>query len=141
MRMIAGILLAVVACKAEGTPPPPPPPTIAPAPTPSGELATMMPKIESAKILATKSPNETYALETWCLDEADAVARVTAALERDGWAGVRTRGAASSKLAIAAIKGDVRFSGQVTRADDRCAGTSITATVMKLGKLDEKPKR
>lgn len=97
----------------------------------------MIPTVPKAKVLATRSPNEAYALATWCIDETDAVAQITAALEGDGWSNVRSRGTAP-QLAIAATKGDVRFSAKLGRADDRCAGTTVTATVMRLGNLDAK---
>jgi hypothetical protein len=110
-------------------------PTIAPAKKES--LAPMLPTIPSAKVLKTKSPNEAYALATWCIDEADAIAQITAALERDGWRNVKTRGEAP-QIAIAAMKGDVRFSARTGGSDQRCAGTYVTATVMRLGNLDAK---
>lgn len=97
----------------------------------------MMPTLPTAKVLSTKAPNDAYALATWCIDEADAVAQITAALERDGWTSVHTRGA-SPTLAIAAMKGDIRFAARTGGSDTRCAGTYVTATVMRLGNIDAK---
>ena len=91
----------------------------------------MIPKVASAKVLSTKAPNEAYALETWCIDQ-DATAQVTAALERDGWSDVRTLGT-PPKIAIAAVKADIRFSARASSNLERCAGTYLTATVMRLG--------
>lgn len=90
----------------------------------------MIPKVASAKVLSTKAPNDAYALETWCIDQ-DATAQVTAALERDGWRDVRTIRA--QQIAIAAVKGDIRFSARASSNLERCAGTYLTATVMRLG--------
>lgn len=121
--MIGRLLLVLVACKSE-----PPPATGA-----SGsqqDLAAMIPKVTSAKVLSTKAPDDAYALETWCIDQ-DATAQVIAALERDGWTDVRTL--ESPQLAIAAIKHDIRFSARASSNLERCAGTYLTATVMRLG--------
>lgn len=101
----------------------------------------MIPRVAAAKVLSNRSPSATHALETWCIDEADAIARVTAALERDGWTAIRTRHDTASsergaRISIAATKGDVRFSGQTGGGDTRCAGTYVTATVMRLGAVD-----
>ncbi len=103
----------------------------------------MIPTLPTAKVLSTKAPNDAYALATWCIDQADAVAQITAVLERDGWTSVHTRGEAtrdrsSSGLAIAAMKGDIRFAARIGGSDTRCAGTYVTATVMRLGNIDAK---
>ena len=137
--MRLAIVLALIACKSETSSPPASGSGSAPAV--DADLAAMIPKVDAAKVMGTKSPNgardrDAYALETWCIDEADAVARVTRALERDGWTNVRVRGDAPSQ-AIAAMKGDIRFSGRTGGPDSRCAGTAVTATVMRLGNLDE----
>jgi len=148
---IAAIAITLIACKSDA------PPTTATSASgsasvtlapkqPSGSLASMMPTLPSAKVLTTKAPNDAYALATWCIDEADAVAKITAALERDGWTAVRTRGEPSSRdrsrgspgLGIAAMKGDVRFSARTGGSDSRCAGTYVTATVVRLGNIDAK---
>jgi hypothetical protein len=148
----AFLAIALIACKTEETSSPPevPPPSqqagsSAPAPavvhlTPkkvSNELAAMIPTVPAAKVLSTKAPNEAYALATWCIDETDAVARIKIALERDGWTNVHTRGEAP-RIGIAAMKGDIRFSGRTGGSDTRCAGTYVTATVMRLGNIDAK---
>ncbi len=137
--MRLAIVLALIACKSESAPPP----ATGSAPArPRDDLAAMIPKVDAAKVMGNKSPNgardnDAYALETWCIDEADAVARITRALERDGWTNVRVRGDAPTQ-AIAAMKGDIRFSGRTGGPDSRCGGTAVTATVMRLGNVDEK---
>ncbi len=93
----------------------------------------MIPKVESAKLLGTKAPNDAYALETWCIDQPDAVAQVAAALERDGWTAVRTVGK-PPQISIAAMKDDIRFSARASSNPERCAGVYLTATVMRLDK-------
>lgn len=119
------LLLALVACTSEPTPS-----TSTGSGSAPRDLAAMLPKVASAKVLSTKAPNEAYALETWCIDQ-DATAQITNALERDGWSEVRT--IATPQLAIAAIKGDIRFSARASSNLERCAGTYLTATVMRLG--------
>lgn len=139
-RLALVIAITAIACKDKapsaptGADPAPPEPAKPGAPV---DLAAMIPKVDSAKVLSKKSPNEAYALETWCIDEADAIARVTAALERDGWTNVHTRGE-PPKQAIAAMKGDIRFAGRTGGGTTRCAGTYLTATVMRLGNIDQK---
>ncbi len=139
MRLVCVLALTAIACKDQSESPTAGFGSVTAKPTaaPSGELAALIPKVESAKVLSKKAPNDAYALETWCIDEADAVARVTTALERDGWTNVHTRGE-SPKQAIAAMKGDIRFSGRTGGGGTRCAGTYVTATVMRLGNLDKK---
>ncbi len=124
------LLLALIACTSEPAPP-------APSMTGSGaarrDLAAMIPKVGAAKVLGSKAPNEAYALETWCIDDPNAAAQVATALERDGWTAVRTLGT-PPQLAIAAIKDDIRFSARASSNPERCAGTYLTATVMRLDK-------
>ncbi len=136
---IAFIIAIAIGCKGKSESPPGSDfgPVTAKASATSGELAAMIPKLESAKVLSKKAPNDAYALETWCIDEADAIVRVTTALERDGWTNIHTRGE-PPKQAIAAMKGDVRFSGRTGGGSTRCAGTYITVTVMRLGNIDQK---
>jgi hypothetical protein len=135
------LLLALVACKSESSTPSTGSgvPVVVEETKPA--LKAMLPKLASAKILSAKSPNDAYALETWCIDDADAVAQITAALERDGWTAVRTKADTAvsdqtKRIAIAAMKGDIRFSARTGGGDTRCAGTYITANVMRLGALD-----
>lgn len=139
--MRIALLVALVACKSESSTAT----TGSSAPVVEAKptLQAMLPKLASAKILSAKSPNDAYALETWCIDDADAVAQITAALERDGWTAVRTKADTAvsdqtKRIAIAAMKGDIRFSARTGGGDTRCAGTYITANVMRLGALDKK---
>jgi hypothetical protein len=103
----------------------------------SGSLGSMIPTLPTAKVLSTKAPNDAYALATWCIDEPDAIELIMAALRRDGWTDVRSRGE-PPRRSIAGMKGDIRFSARTGGSDTRCAGTYAVATVMRLGNLDAK---
>jgi hypothetical protein len=101
----------------------------------SGATEKLLPTIEGAKVLQSRSRGEGHAMAVWCIDQPDAIDRVKAALSRDGWSEVHTRGK-GEQMGIAATKGDARFSARVGKRDPRCAGTFVSATVMLLGKLD-----
>ncbi len=114
--------------------------TLAPPGSGSGSgsgpsLGSLMPSIEGAKILQTRTPSGAHSIATWCIDEADPLARISAALERDGWTGIRTRGT-GTKRAVAAQRGELRFSAITAASDARCAGTVVNATVMELGPIE-----
>jgi hypothetical protein len=128
VRVLA-VALVLAGCKADKPEPPPPPvERVAPASAPSAA----MPVIDGAKPLPRAKPGDDVA--SWCIDEPDAVDRVTAALRRDGWSDVHTRGT-GARIGIAANKGKIRFSGSTGARDDRCAGTVVIATMVNLGEL------
>lgn len=87
----------------------------------------VFPRVASAKVLSSKSP-QAYALETWCIDEANAAAQIQATLTSDGWIDIQRR-----VDAITAVKGDYRFAARTSAGNDRCAGVYVTATMMRIG--------
>lgn len=113
----------MVACKASE----PPPSTE----TKAAPVPLTMPRVAAAKVLSTKTPTDAYALETWCIDEANAAAQIAEALKVERWLDVRTIGT-PPQLAIAAIKADLRFSAKTSSNPERCAGVYVMATVMRL---------
>lgn len=147
MSPLIGVAIAAIAgaaCKAD----PPPSATAsgsqaprveAPAGSgaPSVPASQLMPNIDGAKLFQSRTQG-LHAFATWCIDEPDATERVMAALRRDGWTGIRTRGE-GAHVGVAATKGDARFAANTAAHDERCAGTFISATVMRLGKVELPP--
>ena len=94
-----------------------------------------MPTIDGAKLISRTTRDHVHAITAWCIDEHDAVARVMAALRRDGWNDIRSRGE-GQRIAIAATRGDLRFAATTGGRDERCAGTFVSGTVMRLGSVE-----
>jgi hypothetical protein len=148
------LLLAIAllgACKADQAEPPAPviaERVAAESPLPTGTetrkaagsgparapIATLMPTIDGAKLLGQRTRDEVHAITTLCIDEHDATERVMAALRRDGWSDIRTRGE-GERIGVAATKDDARFAASTGSRDERCAGTLVSATVMRLGQV------
>jgi hypothetical protein len=130
------VLLALVACKADD-----PAPSPAPVGSQTGPLADvdgLIPTVDGAKVLQSRARGEGAAMAVWCIDQPDVVDRIRAALVRDGWTDVRTRGK-PEQLGIAANRGEARFSARLGVRDAKCAGTLVSVTVMRLGTIDLKP--
>ena len=92
----------------------------------------LMPDVPGAKLLAQANKSDAHATASWCIDEQDAIDRIMIALARAGWTDVRMRGTVE-RPALAASRGDLRFSAAAGGSHDRCAGTFVTATVMRIG--------
>ncbi len=122
------VLLLAVACKADNGKDPPPPGASPPAGEP---VVRLVPDILGAKLLQTRSPDDRQTHVRWCIDEVDAASRVTRALSAAGWSDVATRGS-GDRIALAASKPGVRFSAAIGGNDDACAGTLVTATIVRL---------
>lgn len=143
----AALLVLALGCKADAPEPAPAPGSQAPVAAPiaadaaraSGAepITALVPSIEGAKFLTQRARDDVHVMTQWCIDEHDAVERVMAALRAAGWTEVRTRGA-GDRIGVAATKGDARFSASAGGRDERCAGTLVSATIMRLGgKLPE----
>ena len=102
------------------------------APPPIAVTPALMPDVPGVKLLAQANKSDSHATASWCIDEQDAIDRIRAALANAGWTDVRLRGT-TERPAIAASRGDLRFSAAAGGAHDRCAGTFVTATVMRIG--------
>ncbi|MEO8706115.1 MAG: hypothetical protein ABI867_39160 [Kofleriaceae bacterium] len=131
MRLL--LVVALLGCKVDETAPAQATKT---GSAPSSDALTM-PSIPGAKQLATKR-REHDVFASWCIDEQDAIARVMTTLRDAGWTDVRTRGT-GERIGIAATRGDVRFSATTGGRDANCAGTYVTATVMRLGDINRPP--
>ncbi len=100
---------------------------------------TELPTVDGAKQLAsTTSPKDGSHNQVWCIDNADAIERIKAALVRDGWQDVRSRGK-PERQGVMAKKGELRFSAIATTGHERCAGTYVVATTMTIGAVDIPP--
>ena len=102
------------------------------APPPVAVTPALLPDIPGVKLLAQANKSDAHATASWCIDEQDAIDRIKAALAKDGWTDVRMRGT-TERPALAASRGDLRFSAAAGGPHDRCAGTFVTATVMRIG--------
>lgn len=135
MRFVVAIALAI-GCKVDDKPASPPhaepatPPKVPGAPR--VPIAQLVPNIEGAKLLSTHERTDTQTFIQWCIDEPDAAKRVMDTLTREGWLEVETRGT-GDRLGVAGQKGDARFSASVGGRDNACAGSLVSATIMRLG--------
>jgi hypothetical protein len=101
-------------------------------------VAADVPDVEGAKLLAERRHDDGRVNLSWCIDEHDALDRVKAALERGGWTDVRSRGT-GDRIGIAAKRGELRFSATTGGMHEKCAGTFISATVMRVGAITIEP--
>jgi hypothetical protein len=137
-----GVLVVLaIACKADDKPPPasrrPEPAAELPAPSSAPgrvPIAQLIPTIDGAKLLQTHERTDTQTFVRWCIDEPDAAKRVMDTLTREGWRDVESRGT-GDRLGVAGTKGDARFSASVGGRDEACAGSLVTATIMRLGAI------
>ena len=126
---VALLVLVLVGCNADK----PSTGSAAPTSTPGSAripIAQLVPTIDGAKLVKTRTRDEAQTFVVWCIDEQDATERVTAALRRDGWTEVMTRGS-GDHIGVAASKPDARFSASTRGRDDKCAGSLVTATIMR----------
>jgi hypothetical protein len=136
--MKLAVVALVVACKADA--PPERDPRIAsgdPAVVQPAPARAEMPIIDGAKQLASTTKHGTRN-DVWCLDQPDAVERIKAALAREGWAEVRSRGK-PERQGVSARRGELRFSAVASTGQERCAGTYVVATLIKIGAVDVPP--
>ena len=129
-RIVVAVFVVLGACNPDA--PEPVPGVVAATGSDSAADWMATPTIDGAKLLGRTTRDRIRAITTWCIDEHDAVERVMAALRRDGWTDVRSRGE-GERIGIAASRGTVRFSATAGGHHERCAGTLVIATVMRLG--------
>ncbi|HEU0029003.1 MAG TPA: hypothetical protein VFQ53_00130 [Kofleriaceae bacterium] len=146
MRAFAAVatVLALASCQTDKTEPAKKPTTTSgsgsarSAAPPTGPVAEQLPTIDGAKSLSTAPHGDTHVIATWCIDEQDVAQRIKSSLAAQGWTDIAIRGM-GNRMGFAATKPGLKFSARTGGSDQRCAGTLVTATVMRLGATIEIP--